>query len=37
MMLQIAIGALYRSLWSAGFDKVYGPVVRVTLEVIIEE
>jgi len=32
MMLQIASGALYRSLWSAGFEKVYGPVVRVTME-----
>jgi len=32
MMLQIASGAMYRSLWSAGFEKVYGPVVRVTME-----
>jgi len=32
MMLQIATGALYRSLWSAGSEKVYGPVVGVTME-----
>jgi len=36
MMMQIASGALCLSLWSAGFQKVYGPVVRVTMERIIE-
>jgi hypothetical protein len=32
MILLIAGGALYRFLWNAGFEKVYGLVVRMTME-----
>ena len=31
-ILQIVRGALYCSLWSTGFEKGYGNVVRVTME-----